>query len=101
MTFGGRAGTLYKKLLRLPEENQFLVLQVQACNNANVTLLTNSWSDKINSKENLVSKPNKGMQSCEMLQEPKSCTMLPSIFPSFDYQISVSLAKKFSRNVGL
>ena len=39
---------------------------MQACNNANITLLTNNWLHKIDSKENLVSKPNKGMKSCEM-----------------------------------
>ena len=30
--------------------------------------------------------------------EPKSCTMLTSIFLGFDYQISVLLAKKLLRN---
>ena len=34
-------------------------------------------------------------------RESNSCTVLMSIFPSFDYQISVSLAKKLLRNFSL
>ena len=36
-----------------------------------LNLLTNCWLHKINSKENLVLKPNKEMESCEMLHRIK------------------------------
>ena len=46
-------------------------MQVQACNNGNISLLTNNWLHIKSIQRNLVSKPNKGMQSCEMLHRIK------------------------------